>query len=126
LRAPPYIEFIHPDDRQRTIDEATGLVGGGPDTVDFEVRFIAKDGLFRWLLFSAQADADTGLLYATAKDITDRKRSEGALREAEERFRNAFENAAIGMSMTSTDGRFLRVNRALCEITGYSEDELVQ
>jgi PAS domain S-box-containing protein len=125
LRSRPYVEFIHPDDRQRTVDEAASLAAGGPETRDFELRFLAKDGLFHWLLFSAQAEPDSGLLYATAKDITDRKRAEDALREAEERFRSAFENAAIGMSMTSTDGRFLRVNEALCEITGYAEKDLV-
>jgi PAS domain S-box-containing protein len=48
-----------------------------------------------------------------------------ALRESAERFRNAFEHAAIGMALVSPDGRFLRVNRALCGLTGYSEGEML-
>jgi diguanylate cyclase (GGDEF)-like protein/PAS domain S-box-containing protein len=48
-----------------------------------------------------------------------------ALREAEERFRLAFEHAPIGISLVAPDGRFMRVNRALCELTGYAQDELV-
>ncbi|HEU6451833.1 MAG TPA: PAS domain S-box protein [Gemmatimonadaceae bacterium] len=48
-----------------------------------------------------------------------------ALRESEERFRGAFDYAAIGMAMTSPDGRWIRVNRAFCDIIGYSEDELI-
>ncbi len=48
-----------------------------------------------------------------------------ALREAEERFRGAFENAAVGMSLVAPGGRWLRVNRAMCEIVGYTEDELL-
>lgn len=48
-----------------------------------------------------------------------------ALREAEERFRHAFEYAPIGIALVAPDGEFIRVNRALCELTGYSEDELV-
>jgi PAS domain S-box-containing protein len=60
-----------------------------------------------------------------AEDITERKQAEAALRESEERFYNAFEHAAIGMALVATDGRWLKVNRALCEIVGYSEEELL-
>jgi len=56
--------------------------------------------------------------------ITERKQTETALRESEERFRNAFEQAAIGFAIYTPDGRFLRVNQAMCKIVGYSEEEL--
>jgi PAS domain S-box-containing protein len=59
------------------------------------------------------------------RDVTDRKIIEAALRESEERFRLAFDDAAIGMALVALDGRFLQVNLALCEITGYSEVELI-
>jgi PAS domain S-box-containing protein len=58
-------------------------------------------------------------------DMSDRKRAEAALRESELRFRNAFENAAIGMALNMIDGKFFKVNQALCEIFGYSESELL-
>jgi PAS domain S-box-containing protein len=48
------------------------------------------------------------------------------LRESEERFRLAIDEAPIGMSLVGLDGRFIRVNRVLCEITGYSADELTK
>lgn len=48
-----------------------------------------------------------------------------ALREQEERFRSAFDEAPIGVALVALDGSFLRVNRALCELTGYSESELL-
>jgi diguanylate cyclase (GGDEF)-like protein/PAS domain S-box-containing protein len=48
------------------------------------------------------------------------------MREAEESFRGAFTYAPIGMSLVSLEGRWLQVNRALCEITGYSRDELLR
>jgi PAS domain S-box-containing protein len=108
---------VHPDDRERTAAEAMALAGGNHESRDFELRLAHRDGGWRWILFSAQAGVEEQLLYAVGKDITDR-------REAEERFSTAFENSAIGMSMTSPEGRFLRVNRALCEMTGYSADEL--
>ena len=48
-----------------------------------------------------------------------------ALRESEERFRSAFDNATIGMGVVALDGRWLQVNRSLCDIVGYNEDELL-
>jgi diguanylate cyclase (GGDEF)-like protein/PAS domain S-box-containing protein len=59
-----------------------------------------------------------------ALDITDRKLAELALRAAEERFRSAFENAPIGMALSDLEGNYLQVNGALCEITGYTSEQL--
>ena len=59
------------------------------------------------------------------RDIAERRRMEEALRENEELFRGAFDHAPIGMALVSLDGRWLRVNRSLCGIVGYSEAELL-
>jgi diguanylate cyclase (GGDEF)-like protein/PAS domain S-box-containing protein len=62
--------------------------------------------------------------HATVRDVAERMQSQAALAAAEERFRSAFEEAPIGMALTSPDFRFLRVNRALCQITGYTPAQL--
>jgi len=62
---------------------------------------------------------------AIQRDITERKRAEEALRESEERFAGAFEHAPIGVALVSPVGRWLKVNRALCNLIGYSEEELL-
>ena len=59
------------------------------------------------------------------RDATERKLAEEALKESEERFRRAFDDAATGMALVGMDGQWLKVNRALCEILGYTEEELL-
>lgn len=74
------------------------------------------------------SDGDESI-WSIVEDITDiaeRKLTEQALREAEERFRSSFDAAAIGMALVSIEGRFIDVNPALCNIVGYSYDELTQ
>lgn len=56
--------------------------------------------------------------------VSERKQAEEALRNSEESFRNILENAPIGMSVVSLEGRFMLVNRSLCEILGYQKEEL--
>jgi PAS domain S-box-containing protein len=61
----------------------------------------------------------------SVRDVTDQRLAERATRDAEERFRLAFDHAPIGLALVSPEGRWLRVNGKLCEMTGYGEDELL-
>ncbi|MEW6494610.1 MAG: PAS domain S-box protein, partial [Cyanobacteriota bacterium] len=65
------------------------------------------------------------LLISLVHDITARKQAEMALQESEERFRAIFEQAAVGIVLTTTSGEILRVNQHYCEITGYTQSELL-
>ncbi|QSQ25412.1 PAS domain S-box protein [Pyxidicoccus parkwayensis] len=65
------------------------------------------------------------LLTVMLRDISARKRAEEVLRNSEEHFRTAFEDAPIGMAIVGLDGRFLNVNAGLCAIVGYSQRELL-
>jgi len=93
-----------------------------------EVPALHRDGreLMVEVSLSAQPVGDDFFFHAFIHDISMRTESERALREAEERFRTAFDDAAIGMAIVSPDGRWLRVNQALSEITGYSTARLVR
>jgi PAS domain S-box-containing protein len=66
-----------------------------------------------------------GQFAVTFEDITNRKASDLALYESEEQFRSIFEQAAIGMTMVSPEGIFLRVNKAFCQMCGYSSEEMI-
>jgi PAS domain S-box-containing protein len=71
----PYMEFIHPDDRQATVAKAEGLENGEV-TLAFENRYLCKDGSYKWLLWNAVSVPERKVIYAVARDITERKRSE--------------------------------------------------
>ena len=78
LLARPYLEFVHPDDREATIAEAAH-VALGRSTLSFENRYRCKDGTYKWLLWSAIARPERELIYGIAANVTDRKREEARL-----------------------------------------------
>lgn len=75
LMSRPFIEFVHPDDRERTLAQNAAVRGGG-QALWFENRYQCKDGSYRWLLWNATPDIIGGVIYSVARDITDRKRAE--------------------------------------------------
>jgi PAS domain S-box-containing protein len=79
LTARPFVDLVHPDDRARTAAEAESLITAG-STVDFENRYRAADGTYRWLAWRSLA-AD-GVIYASARDITPSKEAHSTLEEA--------------------------------------------
>jgi PAS domain S-box-containing protein len=78
LLSKPFVEFVHPDDKERTIKAASTLKLGHA-VVNFENRYQCKDGTYRWLLWTSSADIDQKIIYASALDITQRKSSEEEL-----------------------------------------------
>ena len=86
LTAAPYLDFVHPDDREAVVREAASLAAG-ESTFRFECRYRCKDGSYRWLNWRASPVPDRGLIYATARDVTERKKNladlEAANRELE-------------------------------------------
>ena len=68
----PFIEFVHPDDVSLTLEAVAQLSTGEPVTY-FENRYRCKDGSYKWLAWTSMPVIDEGLLYAVARDITDKK-----------------------------------------------------
>ena len=73
LQSKPMFEFVHPEDRERTLDQNRRVRSGG-QALAFENRYLCKDGSYKWLLWNATADVDHELIYSVARDITERKR----------------------------------------------------
>src|SRR5260370_1501147 len=125
LIARPYLDFVHPDDRQRTIQEAEKL-GRGVDTVSFENRYRCKDGSYKWLSWSATPFAEQGLIYALARDITQLKQTERALRISEERYRLLFESNPHPVWVYDLESlAIVDVNAAAIKNYGYSREEFL-
>jgi diguanylate cyclase (GGDEF)-like protein/PAS domain S-box-containing protein len=68
----PFLEFVHPDDRRSTEEEAAAIAGGA-GTIQFRNRYLAKDGSVHWVEWTSQPVVEEGTIYAVARDVTDRK-----------------------------------------------------
>ena len=96
---------------------------------DIDEPMVFADGRTIWLRTNkvplVGPDGNVFGLLGTYEDVTVRRQAALDLAESEERFRVTFEQAAVGLAHVAVDGRWLRVNRRLCEMIGYAQDELV-
>ena len=76
----PYISYVHPDDVEATIALATQIAEGRTKVGEFENRYRAADGSYRWVRWTSSTDHDRGLVYASARDVTQTKELEAELR----------------------------------------------
>jgi two-component system sensor histidine kinase/response regulator len=117
LLASPYLDFIHPADREATIAEASKLATG-VDTISFENRYRTRDGGYIWLLWTAWPSTELGLIYAAAKDISGRKRAEEAQVE------NAARLAQLVKELEVAKGRAEEATRAKSEFLANMSHEI--
>ncbi|MDJ0688768.1 MAG: EAL domain-containing protein [Xenococcaceae cyanobacterium MO_188.B32] len=124
-----WLSAIHPEDSLRAIATIETQFRTG-DEFEEEYRIVRPDGSVRWIwvrAFPIRDDrGEVNRFVGVAEDITKRKEAEEALKKSEEQFRLTFEMAPIGMAITTLDGKFKRVNQALCDSLGYTSQELLQ
>ncbi len=129
LLARTYQDITHPDDVAADVAQSHRLLAGALETYQMEKRYRHKAGRDVWALLSVSLARDSAgaplYFIAQVQDITDRKRAEEQVRQTEAQFRSAFDDAAVGMSLLTLDGKFLRVNRSVCDLVGYPEAELL-
>ncbi len=74
LMSRPFVEFVHPDDRERTLNQNAAVKRGG-QALGFENRYLCKNGSFRWLRWNATPDASWSVIYSVARDVTEIKQA---------------------------------------------------
>jgi diguanylate cyclase (GGDEF)-like protein/PAS domain S-box-containing protein len=117
-----FAQFTHPDDRTRDLRDRQLMLEGKLTHCAREKRFVRKNGEVIWTHRTTSVARDPAgnplHFIAVVEDISERK-------ELERRFRETFDQAAVGIVHTSFDGRYLQVNRRFCEMVGYEAHELI-
>jgi len=124
-------KLVHPADLPLILQCVNDHIESkGKADYNIEVRFIHKNGSFIWVLCSGRIvewNGDTPLRMAGCHiDIDRQKKAQQELQISEERFRGAFEYSAIGMALVSPEGRWLKVNKKICQMLGYTSEELFE
>ncbi|HEY9185447.1 MAG TPA: PAS domain S-box protein [Salegentibacter sp.] len=126
-----WLKLAHPDDLEESGRRLNSCFEKKTEYYEFEARMKHKAGHWVWVydrgkVFEWTKDGKPLMMYGTHQDITERKHREERLRISEEAFRGNFENAAIGMALLDEKGKWLKVNKKLCQIVGYSQEELLE
>jgi PAS domain S-box-containing protein len=145
----PYMDLVHPDDHAATVREVEKQIVDGEKVMRFENRYRHKDGSWRTLSWRSAPQPD-GLMYGTARDVTEIRAGEAELRQAkdeletrvqkrtaelaaaneslrrsERRFRALIEHGGDAMTLIDKDNKILYVSPAVTAIEGYTVDELL-
>ena len=108
----PYVELLHPDDREAAGASWRRCWPHGGTTAPFRIRVLRPDGEMRWVETQSTLDAVSGLIYSVVHDVTDREEA------FMDRLAGAFRDAPLGMALVAPGGAFLRVNSTLCRLLG--------
>jgi len=125
ILATPFLEFIHPDDRDATMNQIAQQLAGEP-TLLFSNRYRCKDGSYKWLEWRATPDINKTLLFALARDTTEHTLLEKNLRESEARYKRITEGITdYQYTVRIEDGRAVETMQspACVTVTGYSPEE---
>lgn len=131
LKSRPFMDFIHPDDREKTVAEIGRLARGEP-AIQFLNRYRHADGRHVWLEWNARSVPEEAAVYAVARDVTDRVAAAEARRKLEESLERSrqelvdfTENANVAMHWVDADGLIVWANQAELDFLGYTRSEYI-
>ncbi len=125
LYAEPFLAFVHPDDRQPTIDAAQNL-SEGQTVISFTNRYRCKDGTYRWIEWVSSPVTEQQCIYAVARDVSERKQMEAKLEASQQFLRLIIDHIPQAIFWKSRDLTYLGCNRYFAWAAGLaSPDEIV-
>jgi PAS domain S-box-containing protein len=117
LLARPFIDYVHPDDHDQTRHQVQRLAQGLP-VVQFENRYRDRWGNYKWFQWTAKSVPAEGIIFAVAREITERK-------HLEQRLQAIVESSPVAMVISNKDGLITQLNREAESLFGYDRKELV-
>ncbi|MEN6395366.1 MAG: PAS domain S-box protein [Methanoregula sp.] len=114
LEGKRFLDFVHPDDLQATLDALSDL-SSQKTVLNFTNRYRHRDGTYRWIEWRSYPKGER--IFAAARDITNRKQVEGALSESEEKYRTLVESSFDGIAIHQ-DGIIVYANQTAARILG--------
>jgi PAS domain S-box-containing protein len=125
----PFIEYVHPDDRQRTMELFASVLLRESEACRHKVRYLTRDGGYRWIEVFARLtlDADGAIIgiSGTLNDVSERHMAEQALQAVEHQQRVILDNMSDMVFLTDADERCIRVNSAFARFFGRSPESFV-
>jgi PAS domain S-box-containing protein len=123
--AKPYIEHVHPDDQAATVGEVHRQLSTGAHVLNFENRYRHKDGSWRLLSWRSVPEPHTGLMYATARDITASREAEDRIRELNAELRSIFESLPGLYLVLTPDYRIVAASDAYLKATMTEREKIL-
>jgi PAS domain S-box-containing protein len=124
LLTKPWLEFVHPDDKQST-EKAKSTIVDGQEIYQFENRYICKDGSIKWLSWNSFPYPKENIMFGVARDVTLLKQTQKELDRSRELLQKTLDNSPLAKTLLDRDGNIIYTNKSAEKIFGITRKEVL-